>query len=727
MPVHKLFVTGHKGFESALFRELRELLTTTGARLKKVYGGVEVMDATLEPAYRLCLGSRLANRVFYELGRARAEDAEQLYQAVYEIDWETHFGVRNSFAVSSTVSNSRLDHAQFVSLKCKDAVVDRFRDRCGGRPVVEKSRPDIRIHLHLHRDRAVVSLDLSGDSLHKRGYRAQNSAAPLREHLAAAMLMQAGWSAETAAELRFVDPMCGSGTFAIEAAMIGAKIAPGLERNYYGFDKWLLHDPVLWQRCIEDARAEVDENARLSIYASDSDGKTLDIARTNAERAGVTRFIHFQRCEVGSLELPPVEIETLVFCNPPWGRRLRGAPDLGAIYQDLGDAVRRLAPARLGVFSANPELLHRLRLLRQERKPVRNGALDCLFAIFKLEAQAARDDRVPAESRISDDSAEPLRNRLRKNIRHLSRWAKRSGIRCYRVYDADLPEFAFALDRYESELEADYCWFHLQEYRAPASIDSQTASARIELARVVLCAEFGISGEQLFCKTRSRQRGSDQYRKHDNRGEMFQVREGEVSLLVNLSDYLDTGLFLDHRLTRQRIHREAAGKSLLNLFCYTAAAGVHAAAGGANSVVNVDLSSTYLDWARENHRLNGFIDESRYRFLRADILELLKNPARFSLTDKYDLIFLDPPSFSNSSSMRQTLDIQRDHADLLRQAMQLLAADGLLLFSTNRRGFRLDDSIEAVYATGDITRATLPEDFKRNPGIHRCWEIRHPG
>jgi 23S rRNA (guanine2445-N2)-methyltransferase / 23S rRNA (guanine2069-N7)-methyltransferase len=231
----------------------------------------------------------------------------------------------------------------------------------------------------------------------------------------------------------------------------------------------------------------------------------------------------------------------------------------------------------------------------------------------------------------------------------------------------------------------------------------------------------------LFCKTRSRQRGSDQYRKQDSQGEFFQVREGEAALLVNLTDYLDTGLFLDHRVTRKRVYGAARGKSVLNLFCYTGAVGVQAGLGGARSVTNVDLSSTYLDWARENHALNGLDDETRFRFLRADILELLRDPARFSLRDKYDLIFLDPPSFSNSSSMQQTLDIQRDHDALLRQAMRLLAPGGLLLFSTNRRGFKMDPALERDFDTRDISRATIPEDFRRSPGIHRCWEFRHRG
>jgi 23S rRNA (guanine2445-N2)-methyltransferase / 23S rRNA (guanine2069-N7)-methyltransferase len=724
MPNPEFFVTGHKGFETPLFHELRGIVGECGAKLEKLYGGVGI-DGGIEAAYRVCLYSRLANRIFCELARGPAADEEALYRLVYDIPWEQHLSARDSIAVDSSVSRSRLDHGQFVALKTKDAVVDRLRTLTGSRPVVDRQRPDIRIHVHLHRNQAVVSIDLSGESLHRRGYRQRHSGAPLKEHLAAALLVQAGWSADSPGELRLIDPMCGSGTFVIEAAMMAANIAPGLERDYFGFEKWRRHDAAIWQQCLAEARAAIREPSRLDIHASDRDLQALAIARQNAARAGVERYISFSHQQIADLELPATDIETLVCCNPPWGRRLDG-DDLGQLYADLGDAVRRLAPARLAIFSANPELLHRLRLNRISRKPVRNGALECLFAVFSTAAEVAVDEPPQPRRTIDDVAAEPLRNRLRKNARHLGRWAARNRVSCYRIYDADLPEFAFALDRYGSDLATDKACYLLQEYQAPKTIDADKARQRILLAADLVREEFGIGEQQLFCKTRSRQRGREQYRKQDNRGEFLQVREGEAALLVNLSDYLDSGLFLDHRITRQRVYREAGGKRVLNLFCYTGTVGVQAGLGGARSVLNVDLSSTYLDWARENHLLNGLDDETRFGFLRADILELLRDPTRFSLDDKYDLIFFDPPSFSNSSSMRQTLDIQRDHDVLLRQAMRLLAPGGLLLFSTNRRGFRLDAAFERDYRPRDISRETLPEDFKRNPGIHRCWEIRQP-
>lgn len=717
-----LFVTGHKGFETLLFHEIRAILKDCPAQLVKRYGGVEI-KGSLECLYRLCLYSRLANRVFHELASADTEDDASLYQAVYAIDWSKHLDARSSIAVSATLSSSNLNHSQYVALKTKDAIVDQLRERSGSRPVVERKQPDLQVHVNIHHDKASISLDLSGESLHKRGYRLEHSGAPLKEHLAAAILAHAGWDHASAQNWRLFDPMCGSGTFAIEAAMIASNRAPGLERGYFGFNKWLQHDDELWQRLRQQARSLVDEESRYQIHASDYDASAVKIAEANATRAGVAGIIEFSHQQLSDLQVEKFEGHSLVVCNPPYGQRLQSEQGLPALYDDIGDALRRMAPASLVIISANPDLLHRLKLTRDSKKPVRNGPLQCLLARFETGAVAAREEVPTAQA--GDDIALPLHNRLKKNAKHMTRWAKNNSVSCYRVYDADLPEFSFALDRYQSEVSESQCWFHLQEYQAPKTIDEDKAEQRIEMARKVVMQVFSLAESQLYCKTRKRQRGAQQYQKQDNQQEYFQVREGQASLLINLSDYLDSGLFLDHRITRQRIHDMSRGKSLLNLFCYTGSIGVQAGLGGASSVTNVDMSPAYLKWAQENHAINHLDDPARFQFLRADILELLRQPSRFPLEKSYDLIFLDPPSFSNSSKMQQTLEVQRDHDSMISSAMGLLADDGLLLFSTNKRGFKLAEHLAQAYDIEDISHVTIPEDFKRRPGIHKCWEIRH--
>ena len=731
----KLFITGHKGFETLHFHELRDLLENTGAQITRQYGGVEVVGG-IECVYRICLYSRLSNRVFCELAQFAANDEEQLYKAVYAIDWSEHLTSRNSFAVSATLSRSNLDHSHYISLKVKDAIVDQFRDRVNSRPVIEKQQPDLHIHINIHKNQAQLSLDLSGESLHRRGYRSEHSGAPLKEHLAASMIAQSGWNAESAKTHRFVDPMCGSGTFAIEAAMIAANIPPGLDRAYFGFSKWLKHDAALWQQCLEEAEAGIDASAEPLIEACDYDAAAIKVAKANAERAGVHDIIRFSHQDIIDLKLVEDKRPAIILCNPPYGERLKSEQGLAALYSAIGNSMRTLGPGKLFLISANPDLLHRLRLNRSFKKAIKNGPIECLFAGFDIDSpdmehavvDQIADSKPPTRAKMAYrdvDTMKPLVNRLHKNAKHLKRWAKRNDVSCYRLYDADLPEFSFALDVYQSEIYPSTRWYHLQEYQAPKTIDADVAAGRIELAKQAVLEAFDIEESLLYCKTRQRQRGHKQYQKQDNQGELFQVREGAASLLVNLSDYLDSGLFLDHRMTRQRIRQMSAGKSVLNLFCYTGSVGVQAALGGARQVVNVDMSATYLKWAEENHDINQLADKCQLEFIRANAVELLERPSRFGLPKSFDIIFLDPPSFSNSAKMQETLDIQRDHESLIDNAMKILDQQGVLLFSTNRKSFRLDEDLLSKYNFTDITRETIPEDFKRRPGIHKCWEIRH--
>ena len=723
----KLFVTGHKGFETTHFHELRDILANTDAKLNRRYGGVEVIG-DLESVYRICLYSRTSNRVFHELAQFTAPDENKLYQAVLQIDWSAHFTSRHSIAVSATLSRSSLDHSQYVSLKVKDAIVDQFREKVGSRPVIDKRQPDCHIHINIHQNQATISLDLSGESLHRRGYRLQHAGAPLKEHLAASMIINAGWNIESAATHRFVDPMCGSGTFAIEAALIAANIAPGLDRNYYGFSKWLKHDRMLWQQCLERAEAEIDASAQPEIYASDHDEQAIKIAQENAARAGVEELIRFDRIDINDQQLAGSEKPTIVVSNPPYGERLQSEQGLAALYTSLGHYLKNLEHGRLYLISSSPDLYHRLRLNRVFKKAVKNGPLDCVIAGFEFNAGKSAEAVQPAKTpdRL-DHTIQPLINRLKKNSKHIQRWARRSGVSCFRVYDADLPEFAFALDVYHSDITPDLCWYHMQEYQAPKTIDAEIAEQRIDMAKQAVLHTFDIDESVLYCKTRQRQRGRKQYQKQDHQGELFQVREGDAALLINLTDYLDSGLFLDHRSNRERVRNMAEGKSVLNLFCYTGAVGVQAMLGGADTVVNVDMSANYLKWAKENHDINNFKAGDRLAFIRADIVELLQNPKRFDIARQFDIIFLDPPSFSNSSKMQQSLDIQRDHEALISDAMKLLHRQGVMIFSTNRRGFRLSDSFSTRMVINDISRDTIPEDFKRRPHIHKCWEIRHRG
>jgi 23S rRNA (guanine2445-N2)-methyltransferase / 23S rRNA (guanine2069-N7)-methyltransferase len=287
-------------------------------------------------------------------------------------------------------------------------------------------------------------------------------------------------------------------------------------------------------------------------------------------------------------------------------------------------------------------------------------------------------------------------------------------VSCYRLYDADLPEDAVAVGRYEQ-------WLHIQEYAPPATIDPAKARERLEQVMAVLPAVLELPPEQIFLKVRQRQRGMNQYQRQSEQGHFHEVHEGPARFLVNFTDYLDTGLFLDHRITRRRLGELAKGRRFLNLFGYTGTATVYAALGGAVSTTTVDLSATYLDWARRNLEMNG-IGGSRHELIQADCREWLAHAK-----ERYDLIFLDPPTFSNSKRMEDTLDVQRDHVELLHQALRLLTPGGLLIFSTNHRRFRLNRDALNDWQIEDWSRATLPPDFARDPKIHQCHAFKTKG
>jgi 23S rRNA (guanine2445-N2)-methyltransferase / 23S rRNA (guanine2069-N7)-methyltransferase len=313
------------------------------------------------------------------------------------------------------------------------------------------------------------------------------------------------------------------------------------------------------------------------------------------------------------------------------------------------------------------------------------------------------------------DGAQMVANRLRKNMRNLSRWLRNEDIHCYRLYDADIPEYAIAVDVYESDRRL----VHVQEYAPPKSVDPEKAQQRLDDAMKAVMSVLDLEEEQLFVKVRRQQKGTAQYEKLAASGEFHEVLEGGCRFLVNLRDYLDTGLFLDHRITRSMLAKLAHGRCFLNLFAYTGAGTVHAAKGGARSTLTIDLSKTYLEWAKRNMALNGF-SGSEHAFTQANCVEWLE---KASPKQKFGLIFLDPPSFSTSKRMKSVFDVQRDHVMLIRHCMKILEPDGVLIFSNNLRKFRMDLEALSAFSIEDISRETLPKDFERNPRIHNCWKI----
>jgi 23S rRNA (guanine2445-N2)-methyltransferase / 23S rRNA (guanine2069-N7)-methyltransferase len=712
-----------KSLEELLLAEAQELGLQNARQRPALVSG----QGTLETAYRLCLWSRLANRVLLVLTRFPVRSADELYAGIQTIDWRDHLDSKGTLAIDFSGTSKAIDNTHFGALKVKDAIVDALRDRMGNRPSVEKRNPDIRVNVHLRRDEATVSLDLSGTSLHQRGYRLQQGAAPLKENLAAAILLRANWPELAKQGYALSDPMCGMGTFLIEGAMMAADVAPGLKREYWGFNGWQSHVPSIWSRLLEEAQQRAEKGLQqepLWIRGYEADPRLIQPARNNIARAGLADWVKVYQGELATFAPSPDKGQPgLLICNPPYGERLGDEASLLYLYQHLGERMRSQCLGwQAGVFTGAPQLGRRMGIRSHKQYAFFNGAIPCRLLMFDVQEQSfvtarepQQDNNAPAQQAeapaLLSAGGQMFANRLQKNRRQLNRWLRQNDIQCYRLYDADMPEYAVAVDVYGEHV-------HVQEYAAPKSVDADKAQARLLDALAAIPQALGIPRENVQVKRRERQTGLRQYERQAEQGEFLEVREGQVKLLVNLTDYLDTGLFLDHRPMRLRIASEARGKRFLNLFCYTGAATVHAAAGGARTTTSVDLSKTYLDWARRNLALNGFSEKNQ--LVQADVMQWLAKEQ-----GEYDLIFIDPPTFSNSKRMQDVFDVQRDQRTLINEAMRLLAKDGTLYFSNNFRKFELEPELAELYDIEEISAQTIDQDFARNPKIHRAWRIRH--
>jgi len=726
MPSFKFLASAPRGFADLVARELG---ACGAAQLRERSSGV-AFAGTLESAYRACLWSRSANRVYLELAHFEARDAAEFHAAVRRIDWAAHLGPATTLACDFSGRHPAISHTHFGALKLKDGIVDALRLATGARPDVALERPGVRVHAHARGTNITVSIDLSGDSLHRRGYRGAAGEAPLKENVAAGVLLRCGWPELAAQGAEFLDPMCGSGTLCIEAALIAADRAPGLARDYFGFLAWRGHDAALWARLWEEAEARAaagEAAARVTVRGTDRDPSAIGRARDNAARAGVGRLV---RIDAGVLaDAAPLagrdpDRPGLLCTNPPYGLRMEDREGARTLHRELGAVLReRFQGWNAALLTGAPELGMELGLRAHRTHSVWNGGIECRLLRIKVVPESARAPGTLGKgaARFADTpGARMFANRLGKNLKRLRSWAERESVSCYRVYDADMPEYAFAIDVYRA-IEPDELWLYVQEYAAPGEIELQAVRRRRGEVLAMLPGTTGVAPERIRVRTRRRTRRGEQYDKVDAQARFHVVTEGGLRFRVNFEDYLDTGLFLDQRTTRARLREAARGKRFLNLFAYTGAATVYAAAGGAANTTSVDLSRTYLEWGQRNLALNALTGDA-HAWVQADCREWLRDTARGS--ERFDLVFLDPPTFSNSKRMQGVLDIERDHPELIDACARLLAPEGLLIFSTNAQRFRLQEGLLERYQIRDLSAATLPRDFERNPRIHRCFEVR---
>jgi 23S rRNA (guanine2445-N2)-methyltransferase / 23S rRNA (guanine2069-N7)-methyltransferase len=477
--------------------------------------------------------------------------------------------------------------------------------------------------------------------------------------------------------------------------------------------------PATWKKLIEEANDRRMQGAAHipKIIGHDASRQSIRLAQKIIDTAQLTPFIHVECQELAqckSLSAKP----GLVITNPPYGERLGEKESLTFTYQHLGSLFKQhFSNWRCSVFTGNPDLAKALKLGPESIYRFFNGPIPCQLLNFIIRPSPATQNKInmapptPHVARDPETAGLDFVNRLEKNIRKLQPVAEKNNITCYRLYDADLPDYSVAIDCYQN-------FIHIQEYAAPKTIDPEKAAKRLDLVLHHVQTLLNVPASHIFLKTRSKQKGLNQYQKQASSGHFHTVTETCAKFLVNFTDYLDTGLFLDSRPIRQWIFDHAKGKSFLNLFCYTGSATVYAALAKAANTTSVDLSATYLEWAKRNLALNGFAPDT-HQFIQADCLQWLQTQPK-----KYELILLDPPTFSNSKRMLETLDIQRDQGMLIRLAMKHLTRDGTLIFVTNKHRFTLDDDLKKEFQITDFSKKSLPFDFQRYP-IHQAYLLQH--
>lgn len=726
------FISCAQGLSSFVVEELKSL----GISGKMHATGV-TFEGNIKDAYQVCLWSRCASKVLLLLKTNRFKDLDTLHFDLQSFPWSAHLGEDQTFMVAVTATKHPHLNTHFAALRVKDAIVDYFQDLMETRPNVDKENPDLRFHLHISEHDYTLYLDISGESLHKRGFRLDAGIAPIKENLAAALLYKSGWPEMARQNYDFLDPLCGAGTILIEAALMARDIAPGLFRKRFGFFKWKQHQPEIWSECVTLASVRADageERYQGKLYGVELSAKMIGITKINADRADVLKNMSFFHQPFQNFKKPDDFTHGLIVTNPPYGERLGEEDALKITYAELGDWLKQYFEGfTAGVITSNELLGKSMGLKAKKVNKFYNGALECLYLQFDIsmpyfvnrERLAQRQASIDL-SKFLSDGGEDFKNRLLKNRKKFEKWAKLNDIECYRVYYSDLPEFNLAIDVYKDALV-------VQEFLAPKTIDKHKAESRLTKALALIPFVYPeIEATQIYFKTRERKKGGSQYEKITEDKVYFSIKEGPAHFWVNVSDYLDTGLFLDHRNVRLMIGNMVKGKRFLNLFAYTGTASVHAALGGAITTKTVDLSNTYLTWADENFILNQLKTGSQHQLIQADVVKWLIDEVEYieglSNMDKknnqYDVIFMDPPSFSNSKRMEGVLDIQQDHIALIDHAMTLLDDDGVMIFSTNLRKFKLDPSMIDIYDIEDISLATLPEDYARDPKIRQCYKIQ---
>lgn len=723
----EFFASCPAGFEGLLADELRALGTP---RVRPLHGQVG-FEGKLADAYRVCLWSRLASRVVAILARVGARTADELYEGVSQIAWEDELVRTATISVDAHGTNSELRNTRFTALRTKDAIADRMAEMCGVRLATDPSQADLTVIVRLSRERAVIGIELAGEPLfHRDGQRKTSLRESLRPDYAAALLATGGWYRLCRHQISTLLVLgAGAAVLLAEAQAECDDRAPNLLRHRWGFESWLRHDEAAWFALLDEADERAEKAAKASTTANFFDVGANGIDATQLGAADV-----------------------LLCCD------LSRAADFAESSRELAQARSTVAALPLGstlsVLGRDKSLGVALSLEPTREERIYLGADEGVLAAYELKEDTRQALPLALKSgstvMVELSSSEQFARRLEKTWRLRRRWARREDIGAYRVYDADLPDYAVAIERFEpSKLmdESKYGgtgggpWAVLSEYAAPKEIDPALAYTRLSDALAITAPVLEVATGDVFVRQRLRARGGSQYANRQvvrdsaaKKGKLalaagaHLVDEGGLTFELNFSGGLDVGLFLDTRDIRARIREmtktTVGSKRFLNLFAYTGSASCYAADGGAKYTTTVDLSRPYLEWAERNMERNGF-GGPEHEYVQADVLSWVHEQRH--TRNRWDLIYLDPPTFSNSSRMKSSsFDIQRDHVELLIDVSRLLTRAGSCVFCCNLRGFvpEREKLAKAGVELSDITDQTIPEDFLRNKRIHHCYIVR---
>jgi len=757
------------GLEAVAVRELSAL----GYEGKGVSTGRVLFRGDARAVARANLWMRTADRILIRVASFPAADFDALFEGVKAIAWEDWIPPDGEFPVNGRSVRSKLSSVPACQRATKRAIVDRLMVAHRTKTLPETGAK-VEVEVSLLHDVATLTIDTSGVGLHKRGYRPMVGEAALKETLAAGLVLLSVWRPERP----LVDPFCGTGTIAIEAAMIGKGMAPGLKRSFDA-EKWERIGERVWWEAREEAEASPTGELAYTIHASDTDERALGLARQAAKAAGVEREVHFKKQPFDALTTK-AEYGCIV-TNPPYGERMGDAEEIERLYRLFPVVLRKLPTWSFHILTGRLDLEEIVGQKATRRRKFYNAQIECWYFSFLGPkrvhhggTEGAEKEVVGQEVQESDGGSElggaadglppsPLPGgaarrgpppallpegggvktreatrrvvaapafgglrekderearefaaRLEKNVRHLRKYPAR-GVTCYRVYERDVPAVPLIIDVYEGRV-------HVAEYEREHSRTIAQQADWWDRMRGIIAEVVAVPVERVYTKEKRRQRGLTQHEKQAETGESFVVHEGGLKFEVNLRDYIDTGLFLDHRLTRAKVREEAKGKRFLNLFCYTGSFTVYAAAGGAGATTSVDLSNTYLEWARRNLELNGMRGKW-HRLVRSDVMEFLRRHPRGG---QYDFAVVDPPTYSRSKATPEDWDVLENQAEMFRLLFPLMSPRGVVYFSTNFRRFKLDEGVLEELGVQWREIRTVPPEY-RNQRIHRCWRMAAAG